>query len=356
MGKLDLEHFWIENEQSLGKPFRTDKPRAPMALPVDDHWLLEELSVPSTVRFYRDLEYLLACHREANRRCWEHIGIRPFPETLPTKSIRRIEEVFGATIEVVEGGTPWLVPGIETPEALADLLDELETVSDEGLRRRMEIDGPSSSGGGETQAWSRGPATIATSVLGTMEALYLVVDEPELMDRFFRVLAKVVVRYHRLSAKASGKTVRGVGILDDNCALFSPELYERFCLPVWRTIADELAPNPDDMRYQHSDSAMEHLLPLLAELNLSGCNFGPTVPVQAIRAAMPRTEIQGQVAPFTLRNGTAQDVEAEVRRDWEAVGADGGLLITTAGSIAAGTSLPAIRAWMECVDRICRYD
>ena len=54
------------------------------------------------------------------------------------------------------------------------------------------------------------------------------------------------------------------------------------------TIVQAPAPAPGDYRYQHSDSAMGHLLPLLADFDLTGCNFGPTVTVREIRKYMPR--------------------------------------------------------------------
>jgi uroporphyrinogen decarboxylase len=209
---------------------------------------------------------------------------------------------------------------------------------------------------GEWGAWNRGPATMGTSIVGTTELMYWLVDFPEDMDRFYALLGDSIVRYYSLLSRAQGSTVRGFSWLDDNCYLFSPSLYERYCLPLMQKVFAAFAPMPGDYRYQHSDSAMEHLLPLLATLDLKGVNFGPTVPVQAIRRAMPRAEIQGQVAPFTLRNGSLEDVVAEVRRDFDAVGGDGGLLITTAGSIAAGTSLESIRGFMWAVETYCRYD
>ncbi|MCG9894171.1 MAG: uroporphyrinogen decarboxylase family protein [Fimbriimonadaceae bacterium] len=352
---LDLGRFWQENEASVGRAFSTDKPRAPIFLPLDDHWLLDEMQVPSTVRFYSDPAYRAEVHRACNDRCEEWIGLRPFSEAIPEPEPDRIEVLFGCRTEVLEGGTPWLEPGVSSPEELADLLDDLESLDDEGLRRRLGA-GPPKPISGTSSAWSRGPATVATSVLGTTEALLMTIDEEELMERFFCSLADLMVRRCRIVAAAQGRSVFGIGIADDNCALFSPELYRRFCLPVWQTLAAELAGEPGAMRYQHSDSEMRHLLPILAGLNLTACNFGPTLPVRLIREHLPDTEIQGQIAPFTLRDGGPEAVEAEVRRDFEAVGGDGGLLMTTAGSIPAGTSLAAIRCFMESVDRICRYD
>ncbi len=71
---------------------------------------------------------------------------------------------------------------------------------------------------------------------------------------------------------------------------------------------------------------------------------------------MPRTEIEGQIAPMTLRNGSFEEVVAEVKRDFEAVGGDGGLFVTTAGSVSAGTTLDRLRELMWAVQRYSRYD
>lgn len=49
------------------------------------------------------------------------------------------------------------------------------------------------------------------------------------------------------------------------------------------------------------------LLPVLAKLNLTDCNFGPTLTVVEIIEHMPRTRIDGQLAPFTfMRNDEDQ--------------------------------------------------
>jgi uroporphyrinogen decarboxylase len=265
---------------------------------------------------------------------------------------------------LTEGGTPWLERGIHNLDELRAKLGELENLSDTQLRALIFSSGgvieksPPKADGTPRQrgAFSRGPATMATSVLGTTEFLYLLVDQPAEMHRFFDALADVIIRYQKIIAAEAGVVVRGYALTDDNCALLSPELYEEFCLPVLRRVFAAFAPTANDRRYQHSDSSMEHLLPILTRLNFSAVNFGPTIPAQVIRHHMPRAEIQGQIAPFTLRNKPAEAIIAEVRRDFDAVGADGGLLVTTAGSIAAGTSLQAIRTFMWAVQEHCRYD
>ena len=360
--KLDLDAFWNENAASSGKPFSTDKPRCPVALPVDDHWLLEEMQVPSTVRYYRDAEYRAQVNKACNDRLEEAIGVRRFPEDVGSRPPLRIEEVFGSHQELTEGGTPWLEPGVKSIEELRELVERVQKLSDRELEELVFADGRSVAAEAldagrpkRMTPWSRGPATIATSVMGTTEYLYAIVDYPAVMEQFYECLTTTLIRYQRLMERRRNVSFTGYAWLDDNCCLVSPELYERFCLPMMARVFAEFAPDPSAWRFQHSDSAMAHLLPILAMQRLHGVNLGPTLSVQEIRQHMPRTEIHGQVAPMTLRNGTLADVVAEVQRDFAGAGADGGLLITTAGSISAGTSLEAIRGLMWAVQEQTRY-
>lgn len=355
---LDLRRFWEENRLSSGKPFRTDKPRAPVSLPLDDHWLIEEMALPSTIRYYEDKAYQAKINAECNDRLEEAVGIRPFSEKVSSHPLLRIEEVMGSRYEVVEGGTPWLEPGPATIEEMHARLDFVESLSDEDFLALVCSKGGALEHLPETREvcpGSRGPATMATSILGSMNAMYWIVDYPEDMDRFFKVLGDTIVRYHRLVERETNAKYAGYYWLDDNCCLYSPLLYERYCYPVMKRVMEEFAPLPEHYRFQHSDSEMRHLLPYLADYGLHGVNLGPTIPASLIREALPKAVIHGQVAPMTLRNGGFEAIVSEVRRDFESVGSDGGLVVTTAGSISAGTSLQSIREFMWAVQEYCRY-
>ena len=91
-------------------------------------------------------------------------------------------------------------------------------------------------------------------------------------------------------------------------------MYQLFGYPVLKRAFDYCSANSNDNRYQHSDSAMRHLLPLLGELKLTGCNFGPTLTVGEIRKHMPNTRIDGQLAPFTFMNNDAETIICEVTK------------------------------------------
>ena len=109
------------------------------------------------------------------------------------------------------------------------------------------------------------------------------------------------------------------------------------------------SPDEGDERFQHSDSAMGHLLPLLGEMNLTGCNFGPTVLVPEIRKYLPKTRIDGCIAPFTFMHNDEKQLTYETLRDIEAGKQYGGVNIWTAGSINNGSSLKSMRLMMDLV-------
>jgi uroporphyrinogen decarboxylase len=361
---FDLAGFWKENEVSSDKPFRTDKPRAPISLPLDDHWLLEEMAVPNSVRYFDDAEYRAQVNRACNDRCEEVLGRRFFSETVDLPRILRIEEVMGSERRLVEGGTPWLEPGVSTIEEMRDRLTEIERWSDRDLRDVIFSTGgqvtktaPNSDGSTpQTITGSRGPATQATSILGTMNSLYWLIDYPVDMGRFFEVLGDIIIRYHNVLERETCVVYQGYYWLDDNCALYSPELYEEFCFPVVQQVLSAFAPGQNDYRYHHSDSEMRHLLPVMSRYNFKAVNLGPLIPASLIRQNMPHTVIHGEVAPNTLRDKGLEAIVAEVQRDFAAVGGDGGLVVTTCGSISAGTSLESIRGLMWAVQEYCRYE
>ena len=111
----------------------------------------------------------------------------------------------------------------------------------------------------------------------------------------------------------------------------------------------------DDERFQHSDSAMGHLLPLLGRLNLTGVNFGPKLTVAEIREHLPRAVIHGQLAPFTYSRNEEENMVAEFLRDFDMAREKRGLVFSTAGSVNNGSRLTGMRLLMSAIQRHGRY-
>lgn len=356
---LDVAAFWAENEGC--QAFMADKPRCAASFSPDDHWLFEFLKVSSTVRYYHEKAYRDALHREANGVTQAYIGRAFFDEDTWIHSPKRIENLFGSEFAYHEGSTPWLMHVTDDPQTFAAILDRAERTDmrtwafpepflAEWEQRCAEGKPLPALGTG-----SRGPATIITSVLAPETAILWMFDEPELMARFRDILAAKMIELNTALREFSGNSTPGWWITDDNSALLNRRLYRTYCYPVLERVLAAMAPG-DASRYQHSDSSMGHLMAMQYELGIRTVNYGPEVDAGLIRATMPEAMIHGQLPPLLLRNGAPEAIRERVISDFHKAGATGGLLVTTAGSLAAGTGVGRMRWFMTLVEQHCRYD
>jgi uroporphyrinogen-III decarboxylase len=356
---LDVQAFWAENE--LCWDLTSEKPRCPLKFSPDDHWLFEFLNVESTVRYYQEKPYRDRIHRQANESTHQYVGKTFFNEDTWEYEPRRIENLFDCYFSYTESATPWLTPATNDPEEFERILDKAEATDmaawafPEGYLREWEKRQSRGESLPMLGTGSRGPATIMTSVLPVETVFFWMYDYPDLMGRFRDILAQKMVELNQALRTFSGNTTPGWWITDDNCALFNSKLYKEYCTPVLEQVLNALAPAPAS-RYQHSDSAMGHHLDAQRSLGISSVNYGPTVDVNLIRQKMPDAVIEGHIPPFLLRNESPEAIRAKVISDFQAVGQEGRLVITTSGSLAAGTGVGRMRWLMQTVQEHCRYD
>lgn len=368
---VDTARFWDDDKASHGKPFSIDKPQVPLGIRMPATCIFAELGLsmpPEADTEVTDPYQVDKALRVAyNDRAEELIGRRCFPEDdrpenpFPFPGVKGITDLFEAETRHV-GGTWWVMESAHNPRELEALLDRVEARDPREVlfpdnweaecRRIFEATGRKPRLGGHI----RGPVTAATSIYGVENLIYLIIDAPDLAARFRDVLCDQIIQMTRLFYEASGTPDRrGFSFADDNSAVLNYDMYAFFGQPILRQVFETFAPGPQDTRYQHSDSAMGHIMPLLNEVGLNGANFGPEIPVQDIRRDIPKAVIHGQLRPWTFARGTDDEVAAEVRRDIAAVGADGGLVIATAGSINPGSLLSGLRAAMHVIQTEGRY-
>lgn len=242
----------------------------------------------------------MALNRAYNDKAERIVGRRLLSEEPPPPpdqfwpSTRRLHDLFDAR-HVWESDSWWLMPSAHNEAELSALLDRvearLERLRDfllppewDAARDRLLARGirpPLYRG-------QRGPVTFATSIYGVENLLFLIVDNPSLAERFRNAIRDAMLGIAQLLDEEAGYTPdtapRGFSFCDDNCYLLTPEMYEFFGYPILKAVFDRYAPDPPDRRFQHSDSAMSHLLPVLGRLNLTEVNFGPTVTCEEIRA------------------------------------------------------------------------
>jgi len=374
LAPLDLEAFWRENDRGREDFFAADLAQCPfgailtnecvfaeLGLP-EDHWRLQATTPEDrswtldTFKRYNDLAEKVV----GRRLLWE----TPSDPERQWPAVKHLSDIFEGR-SVWEGGPAgswWLHGSASTPEELAALLDRvekrLENLRDFLLPENWAEEKQRLTALGEKAPLyrgQRGPCTFACSIYGEENLLMLHYDDPGLMKRFSDAIRRAIFERARVFDEEAGFTPeaapRGWWWFDDNSCLFNPEMYERFAMPIHRAVLGRYSPGPDDARYQHSDSAMGHLLPLLSELRLTGTNFGPTLTFAEIRRHLPRAVVQGQLAPFTYSRDERHNMVAEFLRDFEQARGTRGLDFTTSGSINNGSRLAGMRLLMAAVQR-----
>ncbi len=380
LAPVDTGKFWRDQETSARDPFGADILQVPMHL-TSTECVFDELGIEEDYRkltFPKFAQWRFDTFRQYNDKAEKIVGRRLLPESDPAKDdpsifwppVKQLYDIFEAKNEWEggAGGSWWLKQAAQGEPELSALLDRVEKRI-ENLRNFIFPDNWDeqkkrmfAAGHHVPQYRSqRGPCTFATSIFGAEDLLLLYYDNESLFRRFSDVIGRAIVALaETIDAEDDPEWIRSRtpcwSWADDNSCLFNTELYEAFAVPIHRRVFGRFAPDKkQSQRYQHSDSAMGHLLPLLAEFDLTGTNFGPTLTVSEIRQYCPHAVIHGQLAPFTLSRCEHANIVAEFLRDFEQAKEKRGLLFTTAGSINNGTSLQSIRLVMSVIQHYGRY-
>ncbi len=370
LAHLDLEQFWKDQDEAVKKPFSKEIRQIPLNLYCSWEPVFDELGIPEDfLRYLNDEPWRMSLNKAYNEKAEKIIGRRirdeaatpPLGEHYP--AVKGLHDVFEAN-NVWHEGSWWLEQSANTEDELKALLDRVEKcdirkfILPEGWdekKARLLPRGVKP----EIYRGQRGPCTFATSIFGTENMLFLVLDNPDLAIRFRDAILKTMLEIGRVLDEEAGYTPEtaphGFGFADDNCCLFTPEMYELFGYPILKGMFDRYSPNPEDRRWQHSDSAMAHLLPFFEKLNMTGVNFGHTLTVSEIRRFCPNAIIEGQLAPFTFSRNEEVRMVCELLRDFEQAKEKRGILFSTSGSINNGSRLTGMRLLMAASQRWCRY-
>ena len=354
-----LRRFWAENEQCW-EPFTTDKPRVPVSVGLNEDWVKHEAAVTDHRLFHTDFDYQQEMRRRASVVAQRELGITLGP-AINLGSVTNTS-LFGGEVVYPDSTGPWVREVIEDPPrdvprliremGRAELLERGVTpVMLEWWHRIKEEFGVTLHLG----TGCHGLATLGSIICGTTNFIYWLYDYPQWMDALMQLFYEVNLEYMIRLRELTGAPMRGLGMANDNVGFLTPNLYRRFCLERERGWYDRFSEPGVDRRSFHSDSDNTHMLEVLNELELDSVNLGPTVDPAVIREKMPKAVVRGQVPPLLLRNGSPEEVMARCRRDIIKAGADGGLVLTTAGSINDGTPHENVRAMMRAAELYGRY-
>ena len=370
LAPVDLERFWADQQVARADPFGKNIPQAPLGIMMSIECVFDELGMPEdwwTLR--HDGAWRARVGMAYNDKAERIVGRRLLSVEVPDESrqyegVGGLHDVFEARNEW-HAGAWWLMQSAHNEEELKALLDRVEAKDirreilppdwNEQKVRLMPL-------GVKPRPYrsQRGPVTFAASIYGVENLIYLIMDNPRLAERLRDAILRVMLEIARVLDEEAGETPEtwrhGFGFSDDQCYLLTPRMYEFFGYPIVKAIWETYSPDPRDARFQHSDSAMSHIVPVLGRLNLTGTNFGPTVTVQEIRRHMPKAVVQGQLAPFTFSRNDEAGMVSEFLRDYDQAKEKRGLLFSTAGSINNGSRLTGMRLIMSAIQHFGRYD
>ena len=373
LAPVDLERFWADQAMAMADPFGAHIPQVPLGVLMSGECVYDELGIPEDYwRYEHDADWRMELNTAYNDRSARIVGRRLLSEERgdPARAwpaTKGLADLFEAESIWVPGTWSWwLQESAHDEHELTALLDRVDArlewlrdfllpanwAEEKARLTALGVPPPRFRG-------LRGPVTFATSIYGVENLLFLLLDNPDLAARLRETILGAILGIARVLDEEAGDTPdtapHGFWFCDDNCYLLNPEMYAFFGYPILQACFARYSPHPGDSRYQHSDSAMTHLLPLLGTLEMTGVNFGPTVPADAIRAHLPHAVICGQLAPFTFSRNDEPQILAEFFRDYNRTYASRGLVFSTAGSLNNGSRLTGMRLLMAAIQHFGRY-
>lgn len=370
--EVDLDRFWrddaLAHEENC---FSKSAPQVALGMTMGNQCVFAELGEDGPA--WGEVPYArrVDVNRRYNDKAERIIGKRILQEDFPPEDAtypkrREFGEIFGAEYRY-DGNYTWMTTGPNTPDALEQKLDEIEKLD---LRAFVLPDNWEKEKKRIFETYGilpprftnfRGPTTFAAQLYGPADFIYLMYDEPELVERYRDAICDTMIRYVRLFDEEAGYTQEtrphGFKLRDDDIALLTPDMFMAFSYPSYEKLFTAFSPDPGDQRYLHSDGDMAHLLPLMTGLKLTAVNLSPKLTVRSIRQHCPTACIDGQLAPYTFMNNDEQGIIEQCRRDFDMARENDlrGLNFKTAGVTNEGSSLMSLRLIMHMIQNYGRY-
>jgi uroporphyrinogen decarboxylase len=183
-------------------------------------------------------------------------------------------------------------------------------------------------------AAARGPLAVAAHVLGTTPFLEATAAEPEAAAAALEVFTGTTIAFLRAQLARLREPV-GILLLDDIPGMLSPRGFDRMALPYLQRVFDAF---PGLLRIYHNDTPCGHLLSGIGRLHCEVWNFSHELDIAAVRCALPRMALLGNVAPLgTLVRGTPEQVYREARACVEKAAPAGSFILSAGGGVSPGT-------------------
>lgn len=304
----------------------SEKEHIPLGVGFYPDWFHKHYGISFGRDYYYDPEVRVQTRMEIEKRLHERFGDvglgdpDPSPKPLITFGMVMLPAVFGCEVVFKDDALPWAIPLNLSEKEVMDL-----RVPDIFKRPPMtdmirQIDYLKAKYGrvvGDINV--TGVQNLALKIRG--EQLYFdFFDHPKLCHHLLKLCTEVIIRLFQFNHHTTGTAAVDVTPMCDpklyvipNCTAeqISLETYEKFILPYDNQVADACHP----LGIHHCGSVNE-VLPGYARVHhLAFVEIGFGSDVKRARQVFgPDVAINSRINPVLMKNGSPEDVSAEVRR------------------------------------------
>jgi len=288
-------------------------------------WWNKHYGISFDKKYYFDPETRIEAQMEISRRLHERFGDvglgdpDPKPKPLITFGMVMLPAIFGCEIIFEKDALPWAIPlnlkpeqieKLEKPDILnsrpmMEMIKQMDYLEEKYGRIAGDIN-------------TTGVQNLALKLRG--EDLYIdYFENPELSHKLLRICTECIIELFHYVYKRTGTGAVDVTPMADpklyvipNCTAeqISLATYEDFLLQYDQQIADACSP----FGIHHCGSIDEVLEGYAKISNLSFLEIGFGSNVKRTREILgPDIAINGRISPVLMKNGTAEEVEAEVK-------------------------------------------
>jgi uroporphyrinogen decarboxylase len=203
-------------------------------------------------------------------------------------------------------------------------------------------------------SWSIGPGELAGYLIGYTPMFTTLMDEPDLLYRVFRKCTETIIEF----LEAQFETVpyfSGMLITDDISGLISKDQYEKVLKPHHQRIRSYFH---DKIIVFHNDTASNHIIESIADIEFDVFNFGPTTDIDLLIKHMvvpKKTALMGNIDPTgILLSQDTNIVKAEISRVVSIAEQTPGFIVSAGGGLNA-TPKTNMRLLAEAAGKAVRH-
>jgi uroporphyrinogen-III decarboxylase len=298
-------------------------------------WFHKQYGISFDRKYYMDPETRIETRMAMDSALYERFGDvglgdpNPEPKPMITGGMVTLPAIFGCEIVFSEEALPWAMPLNLSEEKVMQLQvpDILNTwPMTEWIRQIDYLKGKYGKVAGDIN--TTGIQNLALKIRG--DQLYVdYFENPDLCHHLLRICTECVKQLFEFNYKATGTGAMDVTPMCD------PKLYEEFLLAYDNEVADAF--QSAGFAIHHCGSVDEVLKGYAKVRHLKFIEIGFGSDVKRCREVLgPEVAVNARISPVLMKNGTPEEVAAEVRRLIDEGGPLNNFSIDTVG-LTAGT-------------------